>query len=704
VVLGKPGSGKTTLLEYLALSLARREDAEFAWASDLPDLLPVFYRVRHLDRDLRDNPGAGIWECLHVHCSRRLGLDLPVGFFRRQMAVGGLLLLLDGLDEVPSEGRRIELVDDIAAFNRKLSAGSRVILSSRPLEYGRNRFAADEYAHRELCDFDDGEIQEFLQGWYRIHEPNRAAAGEQAGRLWRALESNRGVRQLAGNALLLTMIVRVHFGLRALPDSRVDLYAKCADTLLKHWLEAAGQEAILFFDLENKRRFLAQLAFELQNAAAPEELGRDDCLQISKSELGRRLEQFLTAAVGKEFAAQAGTLLERLYSRDAILVNYGGDQFGFVHRSFQEYFAAHWMAEQHGDFGEFRKLLLEDKWIDRPGWNETLCLAFGQIISRNQSRILIELLEQGRVEFALQCLTAGAQQDLWLRTLVQFLSRYYWAGEDHAGLKSADCAELCAGRPELLRVLRGLFDPERRDGRALAAAVELAEDLAPRGVTEAQRLLGTFFSESAAAGLDSTERMALITAGPFPYGKDGALLDVPAFYLDRYPVTNREYECMVPRHRLERDEYSDADDQPVIYVNWREARLYCRWRGMAFRLPTEQEWEKAASWDAERSQKRTYPWGDEFDPSKCNTSEGKRGKTTPVGVLPEGVSPWGCHDMTGNVWEWTSSQYSEERPYLVLRGGSWFSDRGGAACASRGLEHPHYRGDCLGFRCARTSA
>ena len=207
-----------------------------------------------------------------------------------------------------------------------------------------------------------------------------------------------------------------------------------------------------------------------------------------------------------------------------------------------------------------------------------------------------------------------------------------------------------------------------------------------RGLTEAQALLDVFFGEAACCGLDSTEEMVWV---------DG-------FYLDRYPVTNRKFECMIPGHKKLRDEYSDADDQPALYVDWHEARLFCRWRGPGFRLPTEEEWERAASWDPARGVKRRYPWGDEFDPARCNTSEGGPGKTTPVGMYPNGGSAYGCFDMAGNVWEWTESLWSEKEEYRVVRGGSWSFDRVSAACAFRCYYRPYYRDGSFGFRCART--
>jgi len=321
-----------------------------------------------------------------------------------------------------------------------------------------------------------------------------------------------------------------------------------------------------------------------------------------------------------------------------------------------------------------------------PGWNETLYLAVAQLRDRERRRTLLELLKRGRAEFALACLKAAAPEEPWLRLLVQFLSRYTGEGREYAGIAAAECADACAGRPETMAVLRAMFEREAREGESLAAAVELAEELAARGVSGAQLLLDAFFGEAARHGLDSTDRMALV---------DG-------LYLDRYLVTNREYECMIPGHKKLRNSWSDTDDQPVIEVNWHEARLFCRWRGSGFRLPTEQEWVRAAYWDPARGVNRKYPWGDEFDPARCNTSQAGPHKTTLVGAYPDGVSACGCYDMAGNVWEWTGSLWPDSEEGRVLRGGAWYVLSDAAACSCRGGIHPRYRSGVVGFRCART--
>lgn len=151
-------------------------------------------------------------------------------------------------------------------------------------------------------------------------------------------------------------------------------------------------------------------------------------------------------------------------------------------------------------------------------------------------------------------------------------------------------------------------------------------------------------------------------------------------------------------------------------VSWHDALAYAQWlaerTGDPWRLPSEVEWEKAARWDAATGIARIYPWGGAFDARRCNSREGEKGKTTPVGSYPAGASPCGAHDMAGNVWEWTNSPY-QPYPYVatdereqtnstdnrVLRGGSWYYFARIARAACRISDRPANRYD--GFRLVR---
>ena len=153
------------------------------------------------------------------------------------------------------------------------------------------------------------------------------------------------------------------------------------------------------------------------------------------------------------------------------------------------------------------------------------------------------------------------------------------------------------------------------------------------------------------------------------------------FYAAVTPVTNAQYAQFVaetghrsPRHWRGNQPPAEVADRPVIYVSWHDAMAYCGWAGT--RLPTEEEWEKAArSYDG-----RDYPWG-QWVEGRCNTRESGIGQTSPVGQFsPAGDSPYGLQDAAGNVWEWTANEAGRGR---VLRGGAFNNFRVFARCSFR---------------------
>jgi formylglycine-generating enzyme required for sulfatase activity len=133
-------------------------------------------------------------------------------------------------------------------------------------------------------------------------------------------------------------------------------------------------------------------------------------------------------------------------------------------------------------------------------------------------------------------------------------------------------------------------------------------------------------------------------------------------YVEMSDANSRRARRLVPSGRQTQPRwwndpaYNDPA-QPVVGICWHEARAYCAWlsaqTGQCWRLPSEAEWEAAARGQAGRR----YAWGDDFDPNRCNTFESHVRGTTPVGVFPGGDTPEGLVDLSGNVWEWTSSAY-----------------------------------------------
>ncbi|MCU0492852.1 MAG: formylglycine-generating enzyme family protein [Chloroflexaceae bacterium] len=164
--------------------------------------------------------------------------------------------------------------------------------------------------------------------------------------------------------------------------------------------------------------------------------------------------------------------------------------------------------------------------------------------------------------------------------------------------------------------------------------------------------------------------MVLVPAGSFMFGSDSSSrgnerpaheVVLPAYYIDRTPVTVGEYARFLaatggswPRLFPTHWQPFGYEHYPVTGVSWHEAHAYATWAGK--RLPSEPEWEKAASWDWASGTRRRYPWGDEWDARRCNIADSGPGHVTPVGAYsPHGDAPCGAVDMAGNVFEWTSS-------------------------------------------------
>jgi eukaryotic-like serine/threonine-protein kinase len=204
----------------------------------------------------------------------------------------------------------------------------------------------------------------------------------------------------------------------------------------------------------------------------------------------------------------------------------------------------------------------------------------------------------------------------------------------------------------------------------------------------------------------------LVPAGPFTRGSTHGADDerpvkittLPAFRMDRTEVTRAMYGHCVAARRCKALAFvlESGANLPVTNVNWSEARAFCAFAGG--RLPSEDEWEKAAR----GSDGREFPWGQELDCARANWGNfenegpcaGKNpGQPVDVGSYPQGASPFGILDMAGNVWEWVADRYDRDPTRRVVRGGSCCSYFVEPRAANRNAWDPSHRDSDLGFRC-----
>jgi len=221
--------------------------------------------------------------------------------------------------------------------------------------------------------------------------------------------------------------------------------------------------------------------------------------------------------------------------------------------------------------------------------------------------------------------------------------------------------------------------------------------------------------------------MVLIPGGDFIMGSNEKLtewsniVNIPDYYIDRTEVTNAAYAACIAAGACSPQKDPGSETHPVyatqarfaqypaIHISWEQARDFCTWAGK--RLPTEAEWEKAASWNGGTHDKVVWPWGNTFDATRINSAEANTGDTTPASQYPAELN--GTFDMGGNVSEWTSSLF-KPYPYRaddgredlaatgdrVFRGGSWAQTGGKAHGSVRQAATSTYADREIGFRCA----
>jgi formylglycine-generating enzyme required for sulfatase activity len=214
--------------------------------------------------------------------------------------------------------------------------------------------------------------------------------------------------------------------------------------------------------------------------------------------------------------------------------------------------------------------------------------------------------------------------------------------------------------------------------------------------------------EEAPKSQDKLTDMVQIPAGEFIMGSNIGSEDerperkvsLNSFYIDIYAVTNKKYKDFIdttghqsPKSWLFKGYVQELNEHPVVFVDFEDATAYCAW--LEKRLPTEEDWEKAAR----GTDGRIYPWGNEFNLNNANTGLLPETRTVPVNANKDGKSPFGTYNMSGNVWEWTTT-IGQNEGRRVVKGGSFGISHRFSRTFSRVDYSKKDKTNNIGFRCA----
>jgi len=388
VILGDPGSGKSILLQYLALDWATTPLEKAIHQS-----IPLLIELRTYNRDRNSGKCQNLLEFFHqgnVIC------HLNQHRLQEWLKAGEVLVMFDGLDEVFDPAQREQVITDIHRFTNDYPQ-VRVIVTSRIIGYKPQRLQDAQFRHFLLQDLDSEQIQKFIQRWHELTCIDEIDQHRKQKRLQRAIDTSKAIKELAGNPLLLTMMAILNRS-QELPRDRPELYNQASRLLLHQWdveqkLLTDPRVDPVTIDHKDKQAMLRKIADFMQ--------GEDQGLAgnlILGSDLARIVSEYLKSIEVNNPRTVARLLIEQLRIRNFILCFLGGESYGFVHRTFLEYFCA-W--EYVWQFKETQTLSIEQliaevfgkHWQD-DYWHEVLRLIAGMIDAKFVEKIIEYLIKQ----------------------------------------------------------------------------------------------------------------------------------------------------------------------------------------------------------------------------------------------------------------------------------------------------------------------
>jgi formylglycine-generating enzyme len=678
IILESPsGTGKTTYLHRLIESFLEEEPHPlypvpvYFHLGSLPEgegFGPLFEEIFKSIRDIvlteiDDDPSLDLDEAILLETIRSLG---------RQSK---LMLALDGLDQLQSEDRfRIYFETFVEDQSYRSNF---VIVTARRLDLGA--LATDSIVQRGK----DGGFQVTFQS---LEEGDwNAFVGEDA-------VKNKNLPALAnyspeflGTPLILKMIKDLGEEIVDV-ETRGQVYRKWSD--LQRTVENENSS-------DQEFQQLKEMAYEQAIAGKFQ--------RYEEGESGyRRADSRLPAISNKE--THCSDYLRAFLHQTPY-------RWEYRHPSFQEYFSALQLADDPAWQTIVRERCRDFK------WEETIKFLAGMVPANELFDIL---LEEGAIFLAGNSIREAPELSEDRALLIGQLLKYQCKEEfpqfSKCRLISAENV-LEKHDPSALKALtRRLLKREHRDSRILYAVIELLLALYKIDwleIVDSQNFaklktipeMEEFLSEcTQSKNVDAKvfrrwAEMVTIPEGKFIYQDEKDPEDqihLSEYAIMKFPVTNALYKEFDPNSRPRFPKYSYEPDQPVIGVNYYESVVFALWSGK--RLPLELEWEKAAR----GVDGRDYPWGEAggYQTGYTNTCDFTVGHTTSATEFERGISPYGCYDMSGNVWEWCAQRGSSRHTtQKTVRGGSWFNYMVYSKCTFRNTFSPEERHLSVGFRC-----
>jgi energy-coupling factor transporter ATP-binding protein EcfA2 len=667
LIEGQAGSGKTTLLKHLAYCLANKDGAGCK-PEGMDEFLPLLIFLKDLNDffvpEKGDGRGQNAKDILAWYLSVKLDNILSFETAEAFLKASRLAILLDGLDELPPRNRD-SLVNTFSDLVIQYG-GNKLVLTSRP--HGIEGAAIKRFGtrHIKILSLSVEQVNQFIHRWFAYLYPGSAGiGGKNAQAMIGEIKEHPAIRQLIDNPLMLTAICILYHDEKELPGQRAELYKKFIDNMLYR----------RFSDSEKVHSFLKTLAFRMHVKGfrgVDGAFATDALAQVYKRQ---------DSELEEEYEARLKQTFDDIEPKCGLLKLEAG-QYVFWHLTFQEFLTAQYIVDNSRHYGEAIEKYWGNDW-----YNEVIELYIGYLSIENRK------WANGIVE-DIMVAEDKAPYKKWLLASASLVDIHKDRREEETLQETRQC---------MLSIIDSGPEPN--------ILVQSGETLGWLGDT---RDLKAFIG---------------VEAGDYRL-KDIGTVGIKPFEIGKYPVTNVWFEEFIKAGgyenkdcwskegskwlETEKVQYPRFWDErklkcpnsPVVGISWYEAYAFSRWLtltrndGYEYRLLTEEEWQAAAA----GQEGREYPWGEKWDKNRCNNHEINIEKTSPVGVFKKGGTPEGISDLGGNVWEWTSSFFDDNKNTYVLRGGSWFDGALYCRCASRILFNPLNWYSSVGFRCARTVA